>query len=104
MFNIHFFPLRCDDTELLTVSVSKDVITINGIDYDFSPLVDGDSLGSDAIESRKFLGMITRTGKDINVTLQMPYRDGAPESVTFPTPVSVKSGKVKVPTDIMEVK
>lgn len=104
MFNINFMPTRCDNLELLTVSVSKDTITINGIAYDFSPLKDGDTLPRQAFsDSGYIIGGVSRVGKDINISILMPYRYGAPESVTFPEPVFVKAGVVKVPTDVMEV-
>lgn len=102
MVNIKFSPTRSDVMPLLTVSVKGFAITVNGEVFDFSPLQDGDTLNSFAIDSDYFVGDTTVTGADLNVTLAMPYRYTDDESITFPKAVSVRSGKVKVPTDVQK--
>lgn len=103
MFYIQFSPVRDDNLPLLTVSVSGEAITVNGIDYDFSPLKDGDTLPASAVPSDYFLSTVQKVGDDISVTLLMPYRVNAPEYVTFPDPVIASDGEVIVPTMRMEV-
>lgn len=105
MFYIQFLPLYDADIELLTLEVSKDVLTVNGVDLDFSPLKDGDVLPSSAVPHDRVVGDITRIGDDIQLTIQLPYHtQDAPVSVTFPDPVIAGDGKVSIPTDIfMEV-
>ena len=102
MVNIKFCPARTDIMELLTVSVKGKVVTVNGEVFDFSPLKDGDYLHPDAVDSLYFTDDITCTGSDLNIGLLMPYRYTEDESILFPASVSVKSGKVKVPTDIQK--
>lgn len=104
MINIKFHPTRSDDMELLAVKVKGFVLTINGEVFDFSPLQDGDMLHPDAVDSLYITGDITRTGDDLNIGLLMPYRYTNDESITFPVDVSVKTGIVKVPTDVQKVK
>lgn len=99
MVNIKFYPARSDDMELLTVSVKGFVVTMNGEVFDFSPLKDGDSLHPDAVDNLYFTDDITVTGSDLNIGLLMPYRFTEDKFILFPSPVSVKSGKVAVPTD-----
>lgn len=99
MVNIKFYPARTDIMELLTVSVKGFVLTVNGEVFDFSPLKDGDTLHPDAVDNLYFTDHITCTGNDLNVGLLMPYRYTDEKDILFPADVSVKSGKVKVPTD-----
>lgn len=102
MVNIKFYPARTDIMELLTVSVKGFVLTVNGEVFDFSPLQDGDTLHPDAVDNLYFTDFISRVGDDLNVGLLMPYRFTEDKAITFPEPVSVKSGKVKVPTDVQK--
>lgn len=102
MFNIQFSPLYTTEIELLTLEVNKDVLTINGVALDFSPLKDGETLPSGAVGHDRIVGGdITRIGDDIQLTIQLPYpMHDAPVSVTFPDPIIAGDGKVKLPTDI----
>lgn len=103
MFYIQFSPIESAEAELLTLEVSKDVLTVNGVDLDFTPLKDGDMLSANAVGHDSVLGVVSRVEGDIQITLQMPYRQGSPEFVKYPDPVIVsEDGKVKVPTDFME--
>lgn len=102
MINIKFYPTRSDDMELLTVKVKGFVLTVNGEVFDFSPLQDGDTLHPDAVESLYFTDHITRIGDDLSVGLLMPYRFTDDKDITFPEDVSVKTGIVKVPTDVQK--
>lgn len=103
MFNIQFSPVRCDNTDLLTVYVNGDVINLNGVDFDFGPLQDGDILPAEAVGSDYVVGDVIRSGNNINITLMMPYRANAPDYVTFPVSASVAEGGVNVPTSTLEV-
>lgn len=103
MFYIQFSPLRDDNLPLLTVAVSGDTLTINGEEFDFSPLKDGDILPASACGTDFIQGSVTKTGDDIAITLLMPYRANAPMAVTFPDPVAIEEGDVAVPTQLMEV-
>ena len=99
MVNIKFHPTRSDTMPQLDVSVKGDVVTINGEVFDFSPLKDGDSLPRAATGSEHFVGVITKTGEDLNIELLMPYRWTEDSNILFPVDLSIKSGTVKVPTD-----
>lgn len=78
-----FSPLRMDAT--LSVDLSGDVITLNGVGYDLSPLVEGAVLPAfDAA----VIGPVTRKAGDIRLTLCLPHGMDAPDAVRFPAVVS----------------
>lgn len=83
----------------ITASVSGDKITINGQEFDFSPLGSG-ILPADAIESDHFLGPVfRRENGEIELTLRLPHAAGASETMTFPHPVRAVDGPVVLPKD-----
>lgn len=102
MVKIKFYPARTDTMELLTVSVKGFVLTVNGEVFDFSPLQDGDTLNSFAVDSLYFTDDITRDGADLIVGLLMPYRYTDDKDILYPESVTVKAGVVKVPTDVQK--
>ena len=81
----------------LAASVSGDVLTVNGVDYDFSGMNDGDLLPPEAIEGNFVVGNVTKAGGVVSVTLRMPIDRTAPDSAKFPDPVTVTSGAVPLP-------
>lgn len=80
----------------LSIKKIGDTLTINGNQYDFSPLSDGDEIPDDAITNTSIVGSITKSDGVINLTVLMPYNDPeAPESVTHPEPLMLdKDGEV----------
>ena len=86
----------------LTVSISDDVLTVNGEAFDFTPLPDGATLPFGSIDSEWFAGPVTRTGGQIEVTLLLPYNHGnASSNGTFPEPImTTVNGPVSLPVDL----
>ncbi len=68
--NISYTPQRRDDT--LTVSVSGDILTVNGEEFDFSAIAEGDLLPRDAVDCAFIASDVTRTGGLITLTLIEP--------------------------------
>lgn len=97
---IKLSPRVCDDAQPV-ISVTGDVLTIDGDALDFTPLSEGDTLPSEAVGSpwlQRF-SEVTRTGGDVCLTLILPIRWDAPEESRFPEPIVVTSGgTVTLPT------
>ncbi len=99
---INLSPQRRDGS--LTVSVSGDVLTVNGEAFDFSPLPEGATLPYGSIESEWFTGPVARTGGQIEVTLLLPHKSNASSNVNFPEPiVTTGNGPVSLPVDLNNV-
>ena len=91
----------------ITTSVVGDVITIDGIEYDFSPLKYGETLPSGAAGD-VFSGDITRDESgEICLTLVLPHGANAPEETRFPEYFDkymvVTDGAIELPPYDMEV-
>tara|TARA_R110000868_G_scaffold376497_1_gene641500 strand:+ start:760 stop:1074 length:315 start_codon:yes stop_codon:yes gene_type:complete len=82
----------------LTVSKSGDVLTINGIAYDFGPLPDGGTLPREAVGCDWLASDVERISGEIHLTLLLPHGSDAPEATRFPAPVTVtEDGPVALP-------
>lgn len=93
---INFSPVRMD--EELLVDVEGDIIMVNGVEFDFSPLPEGATLPSDAINSDWFVNEVTRVDGQLIVTLKLPHGPNAPESTRFSQPfVVTEDGSVDIP-------
>jgi len=81
---IKFSPIY---SENLKVKASKkgDIYTINGVDYDFSPLLDGEVLPHSAVGCEFIISDVCRVGTELNFTLMRPYI-GNDKADCFPTP------------------
>jgi hypothetical protein len=95
---INFSPLRWDQE--LSLSVSGDVLTINGEPFDFSLLDEGDLLPAEAVESEFINSPVTRTDGEIVVTVLLPIPSDASDAQRFPEPVTVESGEVPLPAGV----
>ena len=94
---VHLDPTRSDQDQP-TVTVTGDTITINGTAYVFSPLAEGSTLPSDAIDSEWIIGDVTRTDGEIVLSLLLPHGARAPEATRFPQPITVTTdGPVELP-------
>lgn len=94
--NINLSPQRRDDS--LAVSVSGDVLSINGEAFDFSQMVDGDTLPASAIESEWFVDQVNKIGNDIFVTLILPLPANYSHAQAFPAPLfNLPNGPVAFP-------
>ena len=102
---IYISPVRTD--EQVVASVSGDILTINSQVLDFSPLLEGESLPSEAVDTEWLQGNITRIDGEIHLTLLLPHGANAPYETRFPTafetPITVLEGEVPLPPYDSEV-
>lgn len=92
-------PVRSDVE--LTASVSGDAITVNGVELDFSPLLEGDLLPAGAVGSDWIEGIVCRIDGEIHLRLRLPHGANAPHETRFPVafndPMTVGDGAVPLP-------
>lgn len=93
---IKFQPARRDDR--LVVVKSGDTLTINEVLFDFSPMLDGDTLPAVAIESHWFTHDIGRINGTLEIALMLPLpADYSPEQAFPMDLVDVPDGPVAIP-------
>lgn len=71
----------------LSVEKSGDVLTINGVDFDFSVIPDGASLPADSVDCPYVIDTVSRVGGVLRLTLLFPIPHDAPEHMAFPQPL-----------------
>lgn len=97
--NITLSPWMCDD-ELVVVKMG-DVLTVNGEKFDFSPMVDGDTLPDGAVNSRWIVGQVDRIGSVLNLTLRIPLPANYSQEQAFPAPMlNVPDGVLVLPAPL----
>lgn len=93
---IKLSPVRVDSDPLMAI-VDGDKITVNGVEYDFSPLKQGDTLP----KFEPFASDIERDADGvICLTLNLPHGPNAPVETRFPAAYSEPMnviGEVHVP-------
>lgn len=95
-------PQRRDDT--LEVTKNGDTLTVNGENFDFSLIGDGDTLPREAIGSIWFAGPIDRLGGELVLTLWLPNPWNFSQEQAFPVPlINVQDGPVVFPRPLSEV-
>jgi hypothetical protein len=89
-------PQRRDDT--LKAVRRGDTLTVNGENFDFSPIKDGDTLPRAAIDSEWIVDDVERKDGELRLTLLLPNpRNYSPEQA-FPVPLlNVPDGQVMFP-------
>lgn len=96
---IKLSPRRMDES--IAAVVSGDDVTINDIKYDFSALLEGESLPAQDVNISYFLGDISRVEGEIHLTLVLPHAADAPDETRFPTaqdtPLTIVAGAVPFP-------
>jgi hypothetical protein len=93
--NITLTPMRRDDT--LALSLSGDILTINGEAFDFSAIPEGASLPRDAVASDWLASDVERAAGVIGLTLILPHGADAPQGTLFPQPIGAGDGAIAVP-------
>lgn len=99
-------PRFTDDPEdRIAVSVAGDVVTINEVDYDFTPLEVGASIPADAVDPDRFWDQVARDSTGALVmTLWFPHAFEASHDARFPQPITVsEDGPVTLPDPENEV-
>ena len=85
------------DTRRLEASVNGDVLTVNGVAFDFSALPDGATLPRRAVACDWLASDVVRDSGAIHLILTVPHGVRAPRETRFPVPVNVTDGPVPVP-------
>jgi len=89
-------PTRKDET--LVASRDGDKLTLNGEDFDFTDLADGETLPADAVESEWITGDVSRTDGVLHITLRLPHGANAPQETRFPEPIiDPPDGEIALP-------
>lgn len=99
---IDFYPAA--DAPAVTYEVAGDVLTVNGVAYDFGGLGEAEVIPADAIAGASdWLRSteVTRWEGALRACVVMPYDSTAnlPRHVRHPGPVTVEAGRVTLPTD-----
>jgi hypothetical protein len=93
---IKLAPQRRDDT--LEVSKSGNILTLNGVVFDLSPMTEGSTLPNSAIDSEWFAGDVELTGGEMVVTLLLPLPQNYSQEQAFPDDlIAVPDGPVVFP-------
>ena len=94
--HITLSPQRREDT--LSVSKQGDILTINGIAYDFSDIPDGATLPSSAVDCQYLTGDIERIAGDLHLTLLLPHGANPSQAVCSPAPlINPPDGALELP-------
>ncbi len=94
--NITFMPQR--DEDVLTVNKHGEVLTINGINLDFSVIPDGATLPAEAVDCKFIVGDVERADGELRLTLLLPHGPDASTAARFPQPiVDPADGPVRLP-------
>lgn len=95
---IKLSPINFSDGRQLDLVKTGNVLTINGEDFDFSPMQDGDTLPASAISSAWFDGAVEKISSELVVTLWLPNPWNASPEQQFPADlVDVPDGPVLLP-------
>ncbi|TBN49188.1 hypothetical protein [Pseudomonas sp. BGI-2] len=98
---IKLSPLSTDET--LAVVKQGDCLTVNGEDFDFSPMENGDTLPRSAILSQWFVGDVDKVSGELILTLQLPNPWNYSPEQAFPVDlVDVPDGPVEFPPPLPE--
>ena len=81
----------------VVASVFGDILTVDGADYDFSPMAEGDVLPRDAVDCPWLASDVTRENGQVRLTLILPHGPDAPPETLFPAPVLADDGPVPLP-------
>lgn len=91
-------PQRREDT--LTLVKTGDVLTINGDDFDFTDLPDGETILSGVVPSDFIVGPVKRVDGELHITIVLPHGPTPPIYVAFPDPIiDPEDGAIPLPTD-----
>ncbi|PHN28985.1 hypothetical protein [Pseudomonas sp. ICMP 561] len=89
-------PVRREET--ISVVKRGDVLFVNGEEFDFSPVGEGDTLPRSAIDSIWFGGPVDRVDGELTLTMILPLPGNFSPEQAFPTPLlNVPDGDVWLP-------
>jgi len=94
--NIFLSPQRRDDT--LEAVRSGSSLIVNGETFDFSKMVDGETLPASAINSTWFAGQVDKEGGVLSITLLLPIPPNFSREQAFPLPlIDIPEGAIVLP-------
>lgn len=80
-----------------------DVVVVNGTEFDFSLVGDGDTLPAGAVNSEWFVGTVERVGAELELTLLLPLPPNYSQEQAFPMPIIMMGdGHVAFPKPLPE--
>lgn len=82
-----FSPQRRDDS--LNISKIGEILTINGVEYDFTQLPDGATLPRDAIDCEWICGDVNRVDGELVIPILLPHGPNPTHEQAFPEPITV---------------
>jgi len=93
---ISFSPVRGDAP--LELSVTGEVLTVNGLTLDLSVIPDGATLPQAAVACDLLASDIERVAGQLQLKLLLPHGPEAPEATRWPAPITISSdGPVNLP-------
>ncbi|TPK38709.1 hypothetical protein [Mesorhizobium sp. B2-5-3] len=95
---ISFSPQRRDDA--LVLEKTGDVLTINGEQFNFTGLGDGDTIKAEDVPCEFIVGDVTKADGEVHIVLSLPHGPNPSQAVAFPVDIVVtEDGSVVVPHD-----
>ncbi|HCF4947776.1 hypothetical protein [Pseudomonas aeruginosa] len=92
-----YVPLPGSD-ERLTLRKTGNALTVNGQEFDFTPLPEGGELPAEAIGSEWFAGPALRRAGRLELILRFPLAADASVAARFPEPLLIEAdGPVELP-------
>ena len=96
---IKFNPIRTDDQ--VSYLVRGDMLMINGEQFNFSRVEEGDVLPQSAVSSGWMAGDVTRVNGEIELTLLLPNPWNYSQEQAFPVPIHMTvDGVVPLPESL----
>ena len=93
---LNYSPQRRDD--ILILKKQGDILTINGVPYDFSNLPNGATLPREAIGCEFIVSDVNRVNGEIELTILLPHGANASHEARFPQPITMTTdGTVVLP-------
>lgn len=101
---IKLSPIRIGGAELVIDKLSENILIVNGIRYDFSPMKEGDELPISAISGEVFVDFPVRfINGELEVTMQFPLPANYSPEQAYPADlVNVPDGSVALPQPLPE--
>ena len=93
---LNLSPMRRDYR--VSVAVHGDVLSVDGIDYDFSAVVEGVPVPQEEIGCEWLVGDVVRKNGEIELTLILSHGARAPQETLFPAPIhATTDGNIALP-------
>lgn len=85
-------------SDVLEIKKSGDVLTINGVIYDFTQVTEGSTLPLEAVSCPFLVSNVERIGGVLHLTLILPHGSNPSQAVAFPNPlINPPDGLLELP-------